>query len=326
MMAYSLRRERLDDLLARLAESAKVTDVTHSRLSPKQYLTPQTERVFRYRYDGNDLFLEAEPAPERQILFGVRPCDAAALVLLDGALGGEIPDTAYQARRNATTLVGLACEKVGGSCFCTAFGLSPGAAKGSDLMFYPDGDRLLAEAVTAKGEAVLQAASDLFETAEESALDQARLAYQSMPVPLGHRLAGLLPSDEAGRLEERFDDPVWGELAERCLGCGICTYLCPTCHCFALQDEGSSRQGARLRCWDSCMYADFTRMAGGHNPRPSPTERLRQRFLHKLSYYPSRHEGRYLCVGCGRCVDGCPAGLHLPAVLEALGKEVAPRG
>lgn len=325
-MAYSLKRERLGELLARLAESSKVADLTHGRLSPKQYLTPQTERVFRYRYDGNDLFLQEEEAPESQILFGVRPCDAAALTLLDGALGGEIPDTAYQARRQATTLVGLACEKVGPGCFCTAVGLSPGATQGSDLMFYPDGDRLLVEPVTKKGEAVLQAARDLFEPAEDSLLDRARTSYQSAPVPLGERLSPLLAGDDPSQLEARFDDPVWGELAERCLGCGICTYLCPTCHCFALQDEGNSRQGARLRCWDSCMYADFTRMAGGHNPRPTPKERVRQRFMHKLSYYPNRHQGRYLCVGCGRCVEWCPAGLHLPAVLEALRKEVAPRG
>ena len=344
-MAYSLRRERLGDLLARLAEKRKVVapvqdgpivsyravqdgsrvtlDFTNSRPSPKQHLMPQTERIFRYRYDGAGLSLLEEEAPEPQVLFGVRPCDAAALLLLDGALGGEIPDAAYQARRDATTVLGLACEKAGSACCCTAFGLSPGATLGSDLMLYPDGGRLLAEALTPKGEAILQAARDLLEWAEDAALGLLRSAYQSKPVPLAERLS---LDGAAADLETRFEDPAWGELAERCLGCGICTHLCPTCHCFALQDEGNSREGSRLRCWDSCMYSDFTRMAGGHNPRPSPKERLRQRFMHKLNYYPDRHEGRYLCVGCGRCVERCPVGLHLPAVLEALRKEAAPLG
>jgi len=116
-------------------------------------------------------------------------------------------------------------------------------------------------------------------------------------------------------LDEMYDDPFWDELHLRCLGCGVCTYLCPTCHCFDIVDEGNGAAGQRLRNWDTCQFALFTHHTSGHNPRPTGRERMRQRVMHKFNYFVSNF-GDIACVGCGRCVRECPVNLDIRAVIE----------
>ncbi len=115
-----------------------------------------------------------------------------------------------------------------------------------------------------------------------------------------------------------FELPVWGKLSESCLGCGTCTFVCPTCQCYDIQDRDAKGGGVRrFRCWDSCMYSDFTLMAHG-NPRTTQLQRFRQRFMHKLVYYPQNYDGAFSCVGCGRCVEKCPASLNIVKVMKTL--------
>ena len=117
---------------------------------------------------------------------------------------------------------------------------------------------------------------------------------------------------------EKFNDPAWKELSQACLGCGTCTFVCPTCQCYDVRDFDSGNGIQRYRCWDSCMFSDFTLMAHGTN-RPTQVERFRQRFMHKLVYFPSNNDGLYSCVGCGRCLSKCPQGLNIVKVIKALG-------
>lgn len=282
--------------------------------SAKEFFFPQTEVMFRFLPSPVASITPVEP--DRQtVLFGIRPCDLAALSLLDEVfLGGDYRDAYWGRRRELTTLVGLACERPDeSSCFCTAFGITPGTAEGADVMLYPAGDWLGVEVLTPKGQALVDGALPGAGEAGEAG-ERVKQEYLSRAVPLGERVR---PGELSKELDDRFDDPYWEEASRRCLGCGICTYLCPTCHCFLVTDVAKRDDGVRLRCWDSCQFKDFLLMAGGHNPRPTRKERTRQRFLHKLNYFVHRY-GRYLCTGCGRCVQHCPVGLDMATVIADL--------
>ena len=115
-----------------------------------------------------------------------------------------------------------------------------------------------------------------------------------------------------------FDSPFWDDESMSCIRCGICTYLCPTCHCFDINDEVISSyplKGKRVRTWDNCQFPDFTMHSSGHNPRPDKASRLRQRILHKYNYFVEKY-GHYQCTGCGRCVSKCPVGIDIIEVLN----------
>ena len=165
---------------------------------------------------------------------------------------------------------------------------------------------------------MLSLADGLAENADETAVDAikkqsaeitARLPYANLDV------SRFKPEN----LNELFNLPVWNELSEACLGCGTCTFVCPTCQCFDIRDFTTNKDIVRYRCWDSCMYSDFTQMAAA-NPRTTQMQRYRQRFMHKLVYYPSQY-GDYSCVGCGRCVNKCPQHLNIVKVIKKIGGE-----
>ena len=120
------------------------------------------------------------------------------------------------------------------------------------------------------------------------------------------------------KFDERFNSPVWNDLYKPCLACGTCTFVCPTCQCYDIKDYDTGHGVERYRCWDSCMYSDFTMMAHGNN-RNSQMQRFRQRFMHKLVYFPDNNDGMYSCVGCGRCVEKCPQSLNIVKVIKRMG-------
>ncbi|MDQ7794297.1 MAG: 4Fe-4S dicluster domain-containing protein [bacterium] len=285
--------------------------------SLKGLVYPQTEAVLEFTGGDENLSLREAPAPAPQVVFGGRPCDAAGLALIAQVLlEGTFVDELFRRRREATTVLTVACREPGPYCFCRAMGVSPADERGSDVMFYPADDGYLVEAVTARGEEALQAVAGLLAPAPDTG---ARDACRELRIPLAEKLT----TDRlAARLEGFFEHPYWEQVARRCRSCGTCAYLCPTCYCTAIFDTSRGTRGRRLRGWDSCQFKDFLLMAGGHNPRPAKKQRVRNRFLHKLSYSPANH-GAYGCVGCGRCVEKCPADLHMVAVLTDLG-EVLP--
>jgi ferredoxin len=290
------------------------SDYGNTQWSPKEFLFPPSEPLFAYRLQGDDVILEERPwDEEEQVLFALRPCDAAGLRRLDRVFLGEEEDPLYAQRRKLTTIVSLACDEARPECFCTAVGGSPAGTEGSDLQLAHLDETWLLRSLTPRGEELVQPSASNWPPA--SAEDWARLEERGKSVEQGIRRSPL-PPEAAEVLERSFDDPIWESVGQRCLGCAICAYVCPSCSCFDVNDEGNTWCGVRCRSWDSCTFAQFTRHASGHNPRPTPHSRYRQRVLHKFAYFPLQHRDRSMCVGCGRCVKFCPVGLDIREAVE----------
>jgi len=299
-----------------------VLDYHNSTVPPKRLFFPQSETLFRYGLEQAQLALEEpQPASRKQVLFGVRPCDARSFTLLDRVFaGGNHCDGCYLVRRENYTVVGLSCTHPRASCFCTSVGGGPFSTAGSDVLVTDLGTDYLIEAVTDKGAALLESLGGCREADEDSIRRRTEAQATAEAVLRGE----INTEDVKRKLHEMWDDPFWDRLHEKCIGCGVCTYLCPTCHCFDIVDEGSEQRGRRLKIWDSCMFPLFTQQASGHNPRPTGKERWRQRLMHKFRYWTETH-GEVGCVGCGRCVVNCPVNLDIRQVLkeiESLTKKV----
>jgi sulfhydrogenase subunit beta (sulfur reductase) len=285
-----------------------VFDFERTVLSPKTFFLPDTQVILEMERRGKNVTLVEPALRQEQVLFAVRPCDARALRTLDALLlDRPPPDSYYAQHRQHTILVGLACPQLWEDCFCTSLGSGPDDPSAVDLMLYQDGDEYLVQVVTDRGAALLEGLS----TEEtDRAAPASDLSGEQVPV---------LPPEAWGAL---FDDVYWQHLANRCLSCHACTYVCPTCRCFDVRDETiASGPGyayiQRLRAWDSCMAATYRRIAGGHNPRPNKAQRLRNRYYCKFCYSPQDFD-TVACVGCGRCIAVCPVGIDIAEMLSEL--------
>jgi len=253
------------------------------------------------------------PSGVLRVVFGTRPCDARSLALLDLVFdAADYKDPYYISRRRETALVTFACSEPGIACFCTSVGGGPFDETSSDVVIADAGEEHVVRPLSAKGEDLVRGFEPLQEAGERElkalretrARAEARMAGQAVPVDAA-----------VSRLGGAFGHPAWDEVHRKCLGCAVCTYLCPTCHCFDIGDEATRTGGERVRNWDSCMFPLFTLHASGHNPRPSRRERFRQRIMHKFNYFVENH-GVAACVGCGRCVENCPVNVDVRRVLE----------
>ena len=294
-------------------------DYVTTRLGAKGLFFPQSEVLCRYE---NGVLVEETLPDEKILLFGIRPCDARGIAELDevfAASNSRFEDPYYLKRRENSVVVSLACmgqATPGRTCFCTSVGGDPGGTEGSDVVAYDLGDRYLMTAVTEKGGDFLESHSETLEKADDKELDRAAEAAETALEAARKSMETIDLESIKERLDEAFDSEAWKEITERCIGCGACTYLCPTCHCFDITDEDNGHgRGRRLRTWDSCQYPQFTLHASGHNPRSEKTPRMRQRVMHKFSY-TVENSGKIYCVGCGRCVAHCPVNLDIREVLK----------
>lgn len=283
---------------------------------PKEFFYPQTETVLKYVV-GEDLLLDdfACKAGEKAVLFAVRPCDVSSFTMMDKVYLDDPVDEAYRRRRENTAVVALGCAEPDEACFCQSFDINATKAPGADVLAIDTGYDLVFVAQTQKGEDLLTGLNGLL--SEGTSGDENKVKDEQEKIKEAY-ITRVSVQGIAEKLDGMFADAYWDRLYKRCIGCGICTFLCPTCHCFDLQEYATGSCGERIRCWDACMFADFTQMAGGHNPRPSQKERVRQRFMHKLNYFHHQH-GDYACVGCGRCVRKCPVNLDILEVIRELG-------
>jgi ferredoxin len=282
-------------------------DYRNSTVSPKELFLPRAEVV--YEFDGQDFVDETMP-DEKRVVFAMRPCDCRALTMLDLVFDTEqVKDPFYVTRRQNTVIVALGCNRpFSSSCFCTAVGGDPFGQEGADVLMADVGDSLLDKAVTPKGKDFLTQFGKFFSA-------KAGGNWNKLAKAARDKIKSKLELDNTkSRLDKRFENDIWETVSRKCLGCGVCSYLCPICYCFDLVDEKTSTGVKKVRTWDCCMFSLFTRHASGHNPRPVGAPRLRQKLMHKFSYYKERYDVNG-CVGCGRCVRSCPVNLDIRQLL-----------
>ncbi|MGE5416213.1 MAG: 4Fe-4S dicluster domain-containing protein [Acidobacteriota bacterium] len=288
------------------ADDQLVMEAVNTYLSPKNIVIPQTEKMYSFNAPGNEATVTevADQSAER-ILFGVKPCDIKAIDALDMVfLTKGFVDDFYKIKRDKTTIISRVCYQPGAACFCESMGvdrMNPNA----DVFIHDIGNQNYAwEAKTPKGEAVTAKIAGLFEEK-----DAAMPKFLEMKRTVN--VEGL-----AEKLKASFEHEAWESLSSRCMTCGVCSNVCPSCYCFDIQVRVWGDEGYRFRCWDSCMYREYSQMAGGHNPRDAKKERFRNRFLHKLEFFNERY-GTALCTGCGRCVAMCPNMVNIVEVIKA---------
>jgi ferredoxin len=300
-------------------DPSEKVELTHPnpQKSMKEAFFPQSEVMFRFeRIEKQDQIVSTEKVKRERIILGARPCDIEAISILDNVfLAKDYTDVYFLQKRKMTTIIGLGCDHPLSTCFCSSTGGGPFVRKGSDLFLIDLGDAYLVELFTEKGMAFQK--NKFFKEAQTKDISLA----QEIEEKASEKINSSIPIDG---IEERLDlmveNPFWDRIHEKCIGCGVCTYLCPTCHCFDIVDEALNQRGKRVRNWDSCLFPLYTQETSGHNPRPSGRERTRQRLMHKFNYFP-KNFNRVACVGCGRCILYCPVNFDIRQAIEEIQKE-----
>ena len=335
---YSLPLDKIDSLFEAIAKNQKLyIPVTNSSgkanyeewkagkklseelktiRSVKDFFFPKTEHMVTYKVIGKEIEVE-DPRKELEdfVVFGVRACDAASVACFDNVYLNMNPvDSYYKNRRDHGTIITLACNNPVQTCFCSTYKIDAANPKGDVSAWISDGNIYL-NANTDKGKKVIEAVKSVLSDSDEKAVESCKKEITSKieALPFAHLDLSKLEKHEMMKM---FNSKIWDQISESCLGCGTCTYVCPTCMCFDVRDFDTGNGVRQVRCWDSCMYNDFTQMAA-ENPRHTQKERSRQRFMHKLMYYPMAHECMFSCVGCGRCLESCPINMNIVKVIKA---------
>ena len=331
--------DKLQSFFAKIAENAKLympvdnadgsasygewsegtawSDALNTAKSPKDLFFPQTEDLMRFKTEGKNIeCIDIRSEIEDFVVFGVRACDVKSFDILDRVFLSEPRDSFYAMKREKGIIISVACTRPAETCFCSAFGINAAEPAG-DVSAWKTADSLYLQANTEKGSKLLDSLGGILEDASDAdvAAQKESIAKIMDKLPLKDVSTDAFGG---GKTKELFDDPAWDELSSACLGCGTCTFVCPTCQCYDIKDFNTGNGVIRYRCWDSCMYSEFTRMAHGNN-RLSQKERFRQRFMHKLVYYPENNDGLFSCVGCGRCLAKCPISMNIVKVMKKIG-------
>jgi formate hydrogenlyase subunit 6/NADH:ubiquinone oxidoreductase subunit I len=296
-------------------------------LSPKSLVFSQHERILSYKYKPGDknadikkIYIEKPKA-----LFGIRPCDLSGLQCLDRFfLGQEFVDDIFLTHRRSMFIVANTCIAPFKQCFCVCTDSGPSAHEGYDLNLTEIGEYYLVETGSEKGKELVQKLG-----LKEAVKDQADMKKAAVDKSIS-LFDGMATDNKAwisrimNRVTTGFIKPeIWEYIGKQCFECGACSFVCPTCSCFNIEDSNKKDSTTdRLRTWDSCSFEGYTRMAGDHNPRKPVEDRRNKRFFCKLSYSQSKKYLRPGCVGCGRCAWVCPGDIGLPNVVTYIRREI----
>jgi len=286
-------------------------DFINSKYPPKSILFNQTETLFKFKHGLKAEISFKEFKNSKNVIFGIRPCDAKSFFIVDKLFKDDYVDPYYSSKRENTVLIGLSCNLPGKNCFCTSMDGGPANAEDVDILFTDIGDKFYIEIKNIKGENLIKIGENLFNKPKDQDKNKLKQIKKKAEETISRKMNTTGIVDE---LDNIFDNRFWKDISMKCIGCGICTYGCPTCHCFDILDETSLREGARVRVWDTCMNPEYTIHASGHNPRPARMNRTRNRVYHKFNYYPKNYNV-IACVGCGRCINECPVNIDIIDVI-----------
>jgi sulfhydrogenase subunit beta (sulfur reductase) len=295
---------------------APIDDVAKARPEALRTIVPFKKLLLKPRFsmveqrDGLPM-VKPEDDSSPKVFYGAHSCDVHALKILDMLYLTNFPDPYYRRNRAALTVVGYGCMP-DDKCFCRSMGTAS-VDDGFDLFLTPLNERFLVTVPSARGDEIVSAHSDLFQPATRADtmefLERGKRREQSFRLEMD-------VTDLPYILELKRNDPVWTELGKKCLCCGSCSMVCPTCSCFNVADEITPGQGcARMRSWDACLYPEYALCAGGHNFRADRADRVRNRYYHKQESFV-REFGMPSCVGCGRCIENCPTGINVVEVFQ----------
>jgi len=276
---------------------------------PKKFFLPQNERLGDELEGETDL----EEGEKETLIFGVRSCDLKAVEILKPVfLDDDFTDTYFQKKLEKTVMFGLGCSSRQENCFCDSLEINPLEGKNVPVNMYDDGEKIW---FAVRDKELEKFFADLPDGDAEE-LEEKKGKWQEEFEKTAITLDLPLPFPEL----KTFEAPFWHKVSANCLGCGVCTYYCPTCFCFGFFWEKHPEGIDRWRTWDSCMFPLFTKHGGGHNPRETQKQRTRQRIMHKFSYHPQNFDGVPACSGCGRCISQCPVNIDLRVILRTVEK------
>ena len=297
----------------------KLSSALKTVRSAKDFFFPKTEHMVSYKVEGKEIKVE-DPRKDIEdfVIFGVRSCDAKGFECIDNVYLNMNPvDSYYKNRREHGTVITLACNEPEKTCFCSTYKIDASLANASgDVSCWLADDKYYFQPNTEKGKKFIENAKTVLSEADKKPVEllQKEIQEKTEKLPFAHLNLSKFQGKDMLKI---FNSKIWDSVAQACIGCGTCTYICPTCMCFDVRDFDTGNGIRQVRCWDSCMYNDFTQMAA-ENPRHTQKERSRQRFMHKLMYYPMAHEGMFSCVGCGRCLENCPINMNIVKVINAV--------
>ena len=303
----------------RWKKGTKLSECLKTTRSAKDFFFPKTEHMVSYELNGKEVkVVDPRKEVEDFVIFGVRACDARGFEVIDGVyLNMDPVDSYYKNRRDHGTVIVLACNSPSKTCFCPTFGIdaSQSTPSGDVSCWLADG-KYYFQANTDKGKKFVETAKSVLADSADAAVEAVKKDIKAKVE--AQPFAKMDLSKFQGKdMLKIFNSKIWDKVAEPCVGCGTCTYVCPTCMCFDVRDFDTGNGVRQIRCWDSCMHNDFTQMAA-ENPRHTQKERSRQRFMHKLMYYPMAHNDMFSCTGCGRCVENCPVNMNIVKVIKAV--------
>lgn len=285
---------------------------------PKEFLFPQSEELMTFKKDGSYKAVSSEQA--KITMLGLRPCDIKAIEYNKLFFGNKFNDPYFKSRIDNTLLIGISCEFPSSACFCTTMGLSPVESSGSDIFLTNLGDDYLIEWVSEKGQTIQKFFAEML---IDSKPDDEKVKIKIETATREKLMEEINLTEIKGKIIQTYNkEDLWKNYSNVCVACGACTFNCPTCTCFDVQEKlNSLEDGNRYRSWDSCQFFEFCLHASGHNPRGTKLQRLRQRIMHKYQYTVEQMN-QWSCTGCGRCIRSCPVGINTRSILKDIKEEL----